>query len=42
MFESSALMKDGQIFYAGTYLIGSIAGGLIALYSGTLLAKLWT
>ncbi len=42
MFESSALMKDGQIFYAGTYLVGSIVGGLIALYSGTLLAKLWT
>ena len=42
MFESTALMKDGQIFYAGIYLVGSIVGGLIALYSGTLFAKLWT
>jgi len=42
MFESTALMKDGQIFYTGMYLFGSIAGGLVALYSGTFFAKLWT
>jgi CrcB protein len=42
MFESTALMKDGQIFYASIYLVGSIAGGLIALYSGSFFAKLWT
>jgi len=42
MFESTALMKDGQFFYFSIYLFGSIAGGLVALYSGTLLAKLWT
>lgn len=42
MFEHTALLKDGQLFYAGIYLAGSIAGGLVALYTGTLLAKLWT
>jgi CrcB protein len=42
MFENTALLKDGQLFYAAIYLAGSIAGGFIALYTGTLLAKLWT
>ena len=42
MFEDTALLRDGQLFYAGIYLAGSIAGGFIALYTGTLLAKLWT
>jgi len=42
MFEDSALLKDGQLFYASIYLAGSIVGGLIALYTGTLFAKLWT
>ena len=42
MFEHTALLKDGQLFYASLYLGGSIAGGLIALYTGALLAKLWT
>ena len=42
MFEDTALFKDGQFFYAGMYLTGSIAGGFIALYSGTFFAKLWT
>jgi len=42
MFESTALIKDGQLFYTSFYLAGSIVGGLIALYSGTLFAKLWT
>jgi fluoride exporter len=42
MFENTALLKDGQLFYAAIYLAGSIAGGLVALYTGTLLAKLWT
>ncbi len=42
MFEQTALMKDGQLFYATLYLAGSIIGGLVALYTGTLFAKLWT
>jgi fluoride exporter len=42
MFESNALMKDGQIFFVSIYLLGSIIGGLIALYTGTVFAKLWT
>jgi len=42
MFENAALLKDGQLFYAAIYLAGSIAGGFIALYTGILLAKLWT
>jgi len=42
MFENAALLKDGQILYAGTYLMGSIAGGITVFYLGTMLAKLWT
>lgn len=42
MYEHGALMKDGQLFYASIYLAGSIAGGVIALYTGMLFAKLWT
>jgi CrcB protein len=42
MFENAALLKDGQLFYTGIYLAGSIAGGFVAFYSGTLFAKLWT
>jgi len=42
MYEHAALMKDGQLFYASIYLAGSIAGGVIALYTGMLFAKLWT
>lgn len=42
MFEQTALMKDGQLFYATLYLGGSIIGGLVALYTGALFAKLWT
>ncbi len=42
MYEHSMLMRDGQLFYAALYLAGSIVGGLIALYTGALFAKLWT
>jgi len=42
MFEDTALIRDGQLFYATIYLVGSIVGGFIALYTGTLFAKLWT
>ncbi len=42
MYEYSTLMKDGQLFYSLLYLAGSILGGLIALYTGTLIAKLWS
>lgn len=42
LYEHSMLMKDGQLLYAAFYLAGSVAGGLVALYFGTLLAKLWS
>ncbi|NTV05573.1 MAG: fluoride efflux transporter CrcB [Chlorobiaceae bacterium] len=42
MFENAALLKEGQLFYTGIYLAGSIAGGFVALYSGMFFAKLWT
>ncbi|NTV99408.1 MAG: fluoride efflux transporter CrcB, partial [Chlorobiaceae bacterium] len=42
MFEHAALLKDGQLLYAGLYLAGSIAGGIVAFYLGTMLSKLWT
>lgn len=42
MFEHTALLKDGQFFYAAIYLAGTVAGGFVALYTGALFAKLWT
>lgn len=42
MFEHTALLKDGQLFYAGIYLAGTFVGGFVALYTGALFAKLWT
>lgn len=42
MFEHASLLRDGQVFYAGIYLAGSITGGIAAFYLGTILAKLWT
>ncbi|MEI6848368.1 MAG: fluoride efflux transporter CrcB [Chlorobiaceae bacterium] len=42
MFEHVSLMKDGQIVYATFYLAGSIIGGIIALYTGMLFAKIWS
>jgi len=42
MFEHTALLKDGQFFYATIYLAGTVAGGLVALYTGAFFAKLWT
>ncbi|TLU88510.1 MAG: fluoride efflux transporter CrcB [Chlorobium sp.] len=42
MFEHASLLRDGQVFYAGIYLAGSIAGGIAAFYLGMNLAKLWT
>ncbi|NTW82293.1 MAG: fluoride efflux transporter CrcB [Chlorobiaceae bacterium] len=42
MFEHASLLRDGQVFYAGIYLLGSIAGGITSFYLGTILAKLWT
>jgi CrcB protein len=42
MFEHTALLKDGQLFYAAIYLAGTVAGGFVALYTGALFAKLWT
>ena len=42
MYEHSMLMRDAQFLYAGIYLAGSIIGGIIALYTGMLFAKLWT
>ncbi len=42
MFEHTALLKDGQLFYAAIYLAGTVAGGFVALSTGALFAKLWT
>ncbi|NTW63762.1 MAG: fluoride efflux transporter CrcB [Chlorobiaceae bacterium] len=42
IFENASLLKDGQLLYASVYLAGSVIGGFVALYSGTLIAKIWT
>ncbi|MCW8796650.1 MAG: fluoride efflux transporter CrcB [Chlorobium sp.] len=41
MYEIMSLLRDGEIFYSTLYLLGSIVGGIICLYFGMQLAKLW-
>jgi CrcB protein len=42
VYETMALTKDGQMFYAGIYVAGSVLGGMVSLFSGTLCAKFWS
>ena len=42
MFEHASLLKDAQFFYAMLYLVGTIVGGIIALYTGMFFAKIWS
>ncbi len=42
MYEISALLKDGELFYASFYLAGSLVGGMVFLYLGMVLARLWS
>ncbi|MBM3163755.1 MAG: fluoride efflux transporter CrcB [Chlorobi bacterium] len=42
MYENSALIQDGQVFYMSLYLAGSVVGGFFALYTGIATAKLWS
>ncbi|ACF45250.1 MAG: fluoride efflux transporter CrcB [Prosthecochloris sp.] len=42
MYEISALLKDGELFYASLYLIGSLVGGMVFLYLGMALARVWS
>ncbi|MBC8524910.1 MAG: fluoride efflux transporter CrcB [Chlorobium phaeobacteroides] len=41
MYEIMSLLRDGEIFYSTLYLLGSIVGGILCLYFGMQLAKLW-
>jgi len=41
MYETMGLARDGQALYAGMYVAGSIAGGIVCIFTGTSLAKLW-
>jgi len=41
MYEIMSLLRDGEIFYSTIYLFGSIVGGIICLYFGMQLAKMW-
>lgn len=41
MYETMGLARDGQAMYAGLYVAGSITGGMVSLFFGTLAAKLW-
>ena len=41
MYETMALGRDAQALYAGLYVAGSLLGGLLFIFSGTLCAKLW-
>ncbi len=42
MYEVMFLLRDGEILYASIYLSGSIIGGILCLYLGMQLAKMWT
>ncbi|ASQ89679.1 camphor resistance protein CrcB [Prosthecochloris sp. GSB1] len=42
MFEAVSLLRDGEMLYASVYLFGSVACGILCLYLGMLLARLWT
>jgi len=42
MYETMALTKEGQMLSAGMYVAGSAVGGMVALYSGMVCAKLWS
>ncbi|MCA1842357.1 MAG: hypothetical protein LC792_04055 [Actinobacteria bacterium] len=39
--EADLLISDGRILIAGAYVLGSLAGGLAAVYLGISLARLW-
>jgi CrcB protein len=38
-YESMALMERGELLLAGTYLIGSVLAGLIAVFAGMVLGR---
>lgn len=42
MYEIMSLLRDGEMLYASLYLFGSIVGGILCLYFGMQLAKMWT
>lgn len=42
MYEIMSLLRDGEMLYASIYLFGSIIGGILCLYIGMQLARMWT
>ena len=42
MYEIASLLRDGEMYYASLYLFGSIIGGILCLYLGMQLARMWT
>ena len=42
MYEVMSLLRDGEMLYASVYLFGSVVGGILCLYIGMQLAKMWT
>ncbi|MCG8345565.1 MAG: fluoride efflux transporter CrcB [Chlorobiales bacterium] len=42
MYEIMSLLRDGEMLYASIYLFGSIIGGILCLYLGMQLARIWT
>ncbi len=41
IFESNQLLRDAQYFMMGLNLVGQVVVGLVALYAGILLARLF-
>ena len=41
IFESNELLRDSQFFLAGVNLVGQVALGIVALYLGFFVAKLF-
>ena len=42
MYEIMYLLRDGEMLYASIYLFGSIIGGILCLYLGMQIARMWT
>ena len=42
MYEIASLLRDGEMLYASLYLFGSIVGGILCLYLGMQIARVWT
>ncbi len=41
MYEVMTLLRDGELLYVSLYLMGSVIGGIVCLYLGMQMARVW-